>query len=152
MNKHINTCINEKTQNNYIYIYSLGSPNDPFLRYLFQALFLYTTLMFFVVIIGIKLLFHRLFPIVEFYFQIKWFISQRMSLSLFIRVFIIIAVYFIVDLLLWVVVLSTIDLFVSFRIASSNDKIRLNKIIISNIFPFICCISGILGILYIFLL
>ena len=43
-----------------------------------------------------------------------------------------IVAYFIANLLQWIVVSSTVNFFMSFHIANSDDKVRSNRVIGSN--------------------
>ena len=56
-----------------------------------------------------------------------------LSLLLFFRIFVANLACFVVDLLKWVVVSSTVRLFVDFLVDSSYEKIQFNRVIKSNL-------------------
>ena len=91
----------------------------------------------FFVILYLKSLFHRFFPIFEFFFNkvvysipIKVFVCFSFVFSCFCHGSV--ATCFVVNLLQWVVMSSMVSFFVSFRISSSNDKVRSDIVIRSN--------------------
>ena len=71
-----------------------------------------------------KSLFISFSLIFGFSFLIKWFFHTDLGLLLFFRIYVIDLLRRVLSLTCFIIDLSTISFFVSFRIDSSNDKVR----------------------------